>query len=167
MAQKQELSARKLRALIVDDNADTRELLRRLLRQVNIDAETHADGAAALAAIEYRDVDFILSDLAMTPMDGIAFVRALRASSRQSVRKTPVIIVTAHTERHQIELARDAGADAVLAKPVAAAALYDRIREAINHPRPFVAAPEYAGPDRRHRRNPDETRQRRKDDAQS
>jgi DNA-binding response OmpR family regulator len=63
----------------------------------------------------------------------------------------PIIMMTGHTERARIFSARDAGVTEFLAKPVTAKSLLMRLTNIIEHPRPFVRAKGYFGPDRRRR----------------
>ena len=143
----------RLHAMVVDDNENMRTLLRRLLQRIGITSVEFSDGSAALAEIGTVRPDFILTDLTMEPMDGLAFARELRRSKDDSVRLIPIIMVTGHTERSHIEAARDQGVNEVLAKPVTVAGLCHRIEEIIHRPRPYVRAKAYFGPDRRRRRN--------------
>jgi DNA-binding response OmpR family regulator len=61
----------------------------------------------------------------------------------------PIIVISGYTERERVLAARAAGANEVMTKPITAKALYSRLVEVIEHPRPFVRAPDYFGPDRR------------------
>jgi DNA-binding response OmpR family regulator len=98
--------------------------------------------------------DFVITDLSMVPMDGVAFTQSVRRSTNEHVRVLPIIMVTGHTERRRVEAARDAGVTEILAKPVTAASLMHRIEEIILRPRPYVSSPNYFGPCRRRQRNP-------------
>jgi PAS domain S-box-containing protein len=81
-------------ALVVDDDADVREVLRRTLEGAGWTVLAAADGREALAALaSARAVDVIVLDLMMPEMDGFAVVEALRADPRWS--STPVIVSTA------------------------------------------------------------------------
>ena len=60
--------------------------------------------------------------------------------------------MSAFTERGQVAAARDAGANAFLAKPVSARDIYDHLTAVVEANRAFVRAEHYAGPDRRRRR---------------
>jgi CheY-like chemotaxis protein len=155
----------RLHALVVDDNENMRSLLCRLLQRVGITSLEFSDGSAALAAVPSVKPDFIVTDLTMAPMDGLTFASKLRESAEDQIRLIPIIMVTGHTERRQIEAARDHGVNEILAKPVTAAALVQRIEEIIQRPRPFVRTQTFFGPDRRRRRLPDYAGpERRKDD---
>ena len=139
-----------LKALVVEDNQHMRTLLRSLLNALGITAVYEAtNGEDAFALLRDRQPDLILSDLSMSPMDGLEFAREVRMSKSSPNPYIPIIMVTGHTERHRIEAARDAGVTEVLAKPITAGNLYQRIGEIVDRPRAFVKAPDYFGPDRR------------------
>jgi two-component system, chemotaxis family, chemotaxis protein CheY len=148
------LTALHLRALIVDDSDSMRELLSRLLKRIGIDSTQFADGSAALSAVLSISPDFILTDLSMAPMDGLTFTKTLRKARDERARQIPIIMVTGFTERSKLEAARDSGISAVLAKPVTATTLYNRIEEVILRPRTFLNVPSYMGPCRRRVNNP-------------
>lgn len=141
-----------LKALIVEDNVHMRALLRGLLQSAGIMAITEAaNGAAGLAALREKGSDLILTDLAMKPMDGLEFTRAVRNPETSPNAFVPIIMVTGYTEKHRVEAARDAGVTEFLAKPITAHDLFARIAEIVERPRAFVRAASYFGPDRRRR----------------
>ena len=142
----------KLKALIVEDNAHMRSLLRALLNSVGIwDIAEAAHGGAALQILRERKSDLVLSDLAMKPMDGLEFTRQVRNADASPNPFVPIIMITGHTEKHRVEAARDAGVTEFLAKPITAANLFARIAEIVERPRAFVRCESYFGPDRRRR----------------
>jgi CheY-like chemotaxis protein len=147
-----------LKALIVEDNPHMRALLMSLLHALGITAIYEAsDGEGAFKILRERQPDLVLTDLSMTPMDGLAFVREVRMSAESPNPYIPILMVTGHTERHRIEAARDAGVTEVLAKPITAGHLFQRIGEIVNRPRAFVKCQNYFGPDRRRLLSPDYT----------
>jgi DNA-binding response OmpR family regulator len=91
----------------------------------------------------------------MKPMDGIAFAREVRNNAGSPNPYIPIIMVTGHTERRRIEQARDAGVTEIMAKPITAGNLFQRIGEIVERPRAFVKSLTYFGPDRRRRADPD------------
>lgn len=142
----------KLKALIVEDNVHMRQLLRSLLNSLGIKQTIEAeDGHRGIAILRETRCDLILTDLAMAPMNGIEFTRYLRNSSESANRFVPIIMITAHTEKHLVEAARDAGISELLAKPVTVQGLVSRISEILERPRSFVQSSTYFGPDRRRR----------------
>ena len=139
-----------LKALIVDDNAHMRSLLRALLNSLGIkDIAEAIHGGTALETLRDRKSDLVLSDMQMKPMDGIEFTRLVRTSEMSPNPFVPIIMISGHTERHRVESARDAGVTEFLAKPITATNLYSRIAEIVERPRAFVRCDSYFGPDRR------------------
>jgi PAS domain S-box-containing protein len=110
--------------LLVDDNADMREYVRKLL-SVRFNVVTAADGSEALASIGTRLPDLVLSDVMMPKLDGFGLLKALRNNER--TREIPVILLSARAgEDSRIE-GIDAGADDYLVKPFSARELNARV----------------------------------------
>ena len=108
------LDERVHRILIVDDHADARRLLRRILQaRGNYALFEASDGYEALAVAEAEQPDLILLDLMMPGMDGFAVLDALKRS--EPLREIPVIVVTAKelTAQERLRLAQ---ADSLLQK---------------------------------------------------
>ena len=144
-----------LKILIVDDIHHTRVMLSQILRAVGINQTLEAsDGAEALQMMRGHTVDIVMTDLAMSPLDGIDFVRLLRNSSDSPNQMIPVIMVTGHLTVRRIGEARDAGVNEFVAKPITARNVLDRLQLIIDHPRPFVRTDDFFGPDRRRRNDP-------------
>ncbi len=136
--------------LIVDDNPHMRSLLRMLLNAVGIREIYEAgNGVSGLEVLRERKCDLILADLAMTPMDGLEFTRAIRTAERGINSFMPIIMTTGHTEKHRVEAARDAEITEFLVKPITAQSLFARIAEIVDRPRAFFRCDSYTGPDRR------------------
>jgi two-component system chemotaxis response regulator CheY len=159
MVQRDDVAERKLfhgrRALLIEDNAFMRQLVRSLLRQFGFTAiEEAADGAVALTGLVETAYDVIVCDWMMEPVDGYHFVRSLRRHPRPAVRSLPVIMLTAVASREKIEAARDVGVTEYLLKPVPASKLRSRLVAVFTAPREFVSTPTYTGPDRRRRADP-------------
>jgi CheY-like chemotaxis protein len=81
------------RALIIEDDPASRELLRRSLEQDGWQVGEAANGREGLRALESERPDLILLDLMMPEMDGFALLEALRANAAWS--SVPVLVVTA------------------------------------------------------------------------
>lgn len=136
--------------LIVDDNRHMRTLIRGLLGAFHIRKVHEAeDGGAALKMLQTTSIDIIITDLQMSPIDGLELTRMIRNASDSRDPFVPIIMVSAFTEPAWIVNARNAGITEFLAKPVSAAHLYRRIHAVIHSPRPFVRVKNYFGPDRR------------------
>jgi PAS domain S-box-containing protein len=121
-----ERMARKVsgRILLADDNADMREYVKRIL-EPHFEVETVPDGEAALAAINLRLPDLILSDIMMPRLDGIAMLKAIRSNSRTSC--LPVVLLTARADETSTIEGMEAGADDYLTKPFSARELLARV----------------------------------------
>jgi signal transduction histidine kinase/DNA-binding response OmpR family regulator len=81
------------RVLVVEDEADMREMLRRLLEKAGWVVSEATDGQAALARVVEDCPNLILLDLMMPEMDGFTFVEALR--QQDAWRSIPIVVVTA------------------------------------------------------------------------
>src|SRR5690348_16539583 len=132
-----------------------RVLLTEILRAIGV---THifeaADGAAALQMMKNQEIDIIMTDLSMQPLDGIDFTRLVRRSKDSPNPMCPIIMITGHSTRARVNEARDAGVNEFIAKPLAAKAVIERITLVVEHPRPYVRTNDYFGPDRRRRADP-------------
>ncbi|MEU0074781.1 SpoIIE family protein phosphatase [Streptomyces sp. NPDC006332] len=117
--------AGRARLLVVDDNADMRAYLTRLL-QPDYDILLAADGRAALEVALTQPVELVLSDVMMPHMDGFDLVRALRADQRTA--RLPIVLLTARAGEEESVQGRHAGADDYLAKPFSARQLLARVR---------------------------------------
>jgi PleD family two-component response regulator len=118
-------NGKRSRVLLVDDNADMREHLARLLAKW-WDVESASDGIAALDAMRKTRPDLVLADIMMPRLDGIGLLSALRADP--DLAEIPVILLSARMgEEARIEGAR-VGADDYLVKPFSARELIARVR---------------------------------------
>jgi signal transduction histidine kinase/CheY-like chemotaxis protein len=116
--------ARPARILVVDDNADLRDYLRRLLAS-RYDVAVVADGETALAAARARPPDLVLSDVMMPGLDGFGLLRALRADP--ATRSVPVILLSARAGEEATVEGLEAGADDYLIKPFSAREALSRV----------------------------------------
>ncbi|HEX5657458.1 MAG TPA: ATP-binding protein [Polyangiales bacterium] len=114
------------RILLVDDNADLRSYVANLLGQVFTNVETATNGSEALALIQARAPDLVLSDVTMPIMDGFALVRALRSDER--LRSIPIILLSARAGDESTVEGLASGADDYLVKPFTARELLARVR---------------------------------------
>jgi PAS domain S-box-containing protein len=117
-------SAGRPRVLLVDDNADMRDYLRRLM-QVRYDVAVAADGEAALTAIRRERPDLVLTDVMMPGLDGFGLLRAIRSDER--LRDVPVIMLSARAGEEASVEGLAAGADDYLVKPFSARELLARV----------------------------------------
>jgi len=113
------------RVLLVEDNADMRDYVRRLLLEAGYELDTAEDGQAALPLITKKGYDLVLSDVMMPKMDGIQLLEKIRKDP--NLKTTPVVLLSARVgEEFRMEGLR-AGADDYLAKPFTARDLLSRV----------------------------------------
>lgn len=129
------------RVLIVDDNADMRAYLSRLLRP-HYAVGTAADGEQALAAIARTPPDVILTDVMMPRLDGVALLQQLRSDPHTA--RLPVIVLSARAGEEAAIEGLNAGADDYLVKPFTGPELLARVRAALASHRTHEAATERA-----------------------
>ncbi|MDR5856483.1 response regulator [Caballeronia sp. LZ050] len=113
------------RVLVVDDNADLREYMRRLLAAAGHDVSVAADGQAGLDAAFAVQPDVIVSDVMMPRLDGFGLLRALRED--EGLRETPVVLLSARAGEEARVGGLEAGADDYLTKPFSARELLARV----------------------------------------
>jgi CheY-like chemotaxis protein len=103
---------------VVDDQPVSRTLITRLLKDVDasIEVEPFADPATALAWLSDARPALIVTDYRMPQMDGIEFVKALRAL--ESTKWTPIMLVTVLDDHEVRKRALQAGATDFLNKPI-------------------------------------------------
>ncbi|WP_224367667.1 ATP-binding protein [Hyalangium versicolor] len=111
--------------LLVDDNADMRAYMRRLLEAQGLEVETVPNGAAALERVRARTPDMVLTDAMMPVMDGFALLQALR--KEPATRSVPVVMLSARAGEEERTGSLQAGADDYLVKPFAATELLARV----------------------------------------
>ena len=133
--------------LIVDDDADIRELVAEYLRRQGLQASVAADAREMRAALASRRIDLVVLDLMLPGTDGITLCRELRSPGLTHVQHMPIVMLTARSDEADRILGLELGADDYLTKPFAARELLARIRAVLRRTRmlpPNMAAPEPA-----------------------
>jgi two-component system response regulator MprA len=109
--------------LIVDDDPKLLKMLQRTLIYENLNVLTASDGLEALAQVSAHSPDLIILDWLMPNMDGLAFMRRLRAGDDQ----TMILMLTARDAIENRVEGLESGADDYLIKPFAPAELVARV----------------------------------------
>jgi len=113
--------------LILDDSPTIRFITKVYLTGLGVEIKEASDGREGLAMIEAGGIDLVVSDLTMPGIDGLEFVRRLRASQDPRHNRIPVIILTMECAPGLRERLIAAGANEYLTKPVSNTALRARV----------------------------------------
>jgi two-component system cell cycle response regulator DivK len=116
------------RILVVDDEADSRRILRDLLASTDYEMTEAVNGEQALAAVAKQRPDLILMDIQMPVLDGYEATRRIKANS--ALKDVPIIVVTSYALSGGDEAkARAAGCDDFVPKPFNPRQLLAKIRK--------------------------------------
>ena len=107
------------RVLVVEDNELNLKLFCDLLRAHEFAAEPVRDGRDALTRARDFDPELIIMDIQMPHVSGFELIEALK--SDESLRRIPIMAVTAYAGREDEDRIRAAGADAYVSKPISLA----------------------------------------------
>jgi CheY-like chemotaxis protein len=105
--------------LVAEDNEVNQIVFRQILEETNLNFEIVDNGRLALAAYKAQKPRLILMDVSMPEMNGKEATSAIRKYEREkSLKRTPIVGVTAHALKGDMESCIDAGMDDYLSKPV-------------------------------------------------
>lgn len=110
-----------MRVLLVDDNEINREILEFMLKDAGADVVCANNGRAAVdmfAASDTGTLDCVLMDLMMPVMSGYEAARVIRGLDRADAKTVPIIALSANAFEEDVAMAKDAGMNEHLAKPV-------------------------------------------------
>jgi len=165
----------RLGVFLVEDNEYVRTTLEDLLRHFQFGRIAVADNGEE--AIDYMKTlgsagsviapDIIISDLVMTPINGLLFLRWTRTAKESANRMVPFIMLSGAADGAYVSSSRDLGVTEFLAKPFSAQSVYKHLLQVIERPRQFVTTTKYFGPDRRRQKGKAPGEERRvKDEAE-
>jgi len=106
-----------LRVLIVEDEADSRDILAAVLREWGADVTTSASAPDALVVLDSRPPDVLVSDIGMPGMDGYELIRELRERDAAHGGRVPAIALTAYADQDSRSQVFSAGFEEHMAKP--------------------------------------------------
>ncbi|WP_392478909.1 response regulator [Nostoc sp. C110] len=107
-----------LKVLVVDDEADTRNLLSFMFEEYGAIATAVASVDEALAVLEQAKADILISDIGMSEQDGYTLIRKLRSLEPEKGGCMPAIALTAYTREEDRLEALSAGFQQYLSKPI-------------------------------------------------
>ena len=117
-----------VRTLIVDDSSVMRKIVERSLRQAGLDplvVYEAGSGLEGLEVLKVKPVDLILSDINMPSMDGLEFLRQIRAQNLAP--GIPVVMITTESSEEHVKQAILAGAQGYIRKPFTAEQVKERV----------------------------------------
>jgi two-component system chemotaxis response regulator CheY len=117
-----------IRTLIVDDSTVMRKIVERSLRQAGLDplvAYEAGSGTEGLEVLKVKQVDLILSDINMPSMDGLEFLRQIRAQNLAP--GVPVVMITTESSEEHVKEAILSGAQGYIRKPFTAEQVKERV----------------------------------------
>lgn len=136
--------------LIADPDALTVELVRTICQSLGFGAIYSADhGEKAFRRIEQDKPDIVVAELLLPELDGLGLVKRLRDPMTSPNLLIPIIMLSGGLDAEKVIAARDAGVTELLAKPLTAKAMFQRLKSVILEPRAFIMTDEFLGPDRR------------------
>jgi PAS domain S-box-containing protein len=118
----EEITLSEVRVLVVDDEAETRDLLQIMLTAHGAEVMTSSSAGEALARLDHSRPDILVSDIGMPVLDGYAFIKRVRALD-SSQRDIPAIALTAYARAEDRMRALAAGFQMHVPKPVEASEL--------------------------------------------
>tara|TARA_R110002110_G_scaffold33636_13_gene115303 strand:+ start:7186 stop:7578 length:393 start_codon:yes stop_codon:yes gene_type:complete len=127
------INFKNLRVLVIDDEGYIRRLICKSLRQLDILNVYEADdGQSGLQQVVRVRPNLILCDIHMAPVNGLTFLRKLRAAKLDVIRTIPVIFLTGDSHITTIVKARELEPNGYMVKPVSVTDLKMRIQSVLD-----------------------------------
>lgn len=120
--------------LIVDDSPTIRGFAKIFLKPLGVEVAEAEEGLQALELVRQSPPAVAIVDVNMPGMDGLTFVRELRADPRPEVSGLPVILLTGDRSEEIRQKGRDAGANDFIEKPIKGAELQAMVRKFLGAP---------------------------------
>ena len=114
--------------LIVDDSDTIRHIIKLYLAKLKLELLEADRADAGLRSLSERPVDLVIADFNMPGMNGLEFVRRVRANERPEVRRVPILLCTGGKAPELERRALEAGASEFVRKPVSSATLTAVVR---------------------------------------
>jgi PAS domain S-box-containing protein len=121
---------RSLNLLLVEDSADNRLIIQAYFKRASDHIDIAENGALAVEKFKAGKYDLVLMDVQMPIMDGYTATREIRKWEQEQGRKqTPIIALTAHAMKEDVQRSLDAGCTDHLTKPIRRATLMDAVKK--------------------------------------
>jgi two-component system, chemotaxis family, chemotaxis protein CheY len=119
-----------MKFLIIDDSMVIRNIHKNLLKEKNFSEDgilEAEDGAKAIEIAQKEDIDMFLVDWNMPGINGLDFVKKIRAIPKYA--ETPIIMVTSEAAKYNVMEAIDSGVTNYIVKPIHGDALWNKIQK--------------------------------------
>ena len=151
------------RILVIDADIELAKVLKTMLHEMGFtDVHITRSGTEAIQMMQKHAFDFIITEWNTQQLDGIGMLEFVRRNPKSPNPTIPIIMLTGRAEAVDVNLARNYGINEYVIKPFTAKSIYSRLERIIEHPRSFVVAKSFVGPDRRVKDKKDETPQERR-----
>ena len=104
------------RVMLIDDDANIRDLLQLHLSRLGMEVEAYEDAASGIRRVMHSCPDLLVLDLLLPDLGGLEVLQALRGEP--ATKDLPVVLLTSKRDIDTIARARQLGASAFLTKPV-------------------------------------------------
>lgn len=119
-----------LNILMAEDTKDNQMLVKAFLKKTPVQMDIAENGQIAVGKFKSNKYDLLLMDVQMPVMDGYTATKEIRAWEKdQGLKPTPIVALTAHAMKEDIQKSLDAGCDGHLTKPIRKAKLLETIVE--------------------------------------
>jgi DNA-binding response OmpR family regulator len=148
--------------LVVEDCLQIRNLLASVMKRIGVGIVLRAsDGLEAIELLKEiqknpvkvgaSEVDLIIADWVMEPVDGLTLLRWVRRHKESPDHFLPFYMMSAHSETDRVKAARDLGVTEFITKPFRIDDICAHVQATVKDTRKFVKSPDYFGPNRRRR----------------
>jgi two-component system, chemotaxis family, chemotaxis protein CheY len=120
--------------LVIDDSSTIREIIKIYLSGRSFEFVEAESGDRGLQLARLMQVDLVIADVKMPGMDGLTFVRHLRADEKPHLRTVPVILLTGEKSEDLKSQGLEAGANAFVQKPVSSGRLKEVVNQLLKTP---------------------------------
>jgi DNA-binding response OmpR family regulator len=125
--------------LVVADDANMRDLLRRVLEEAGADVVTADSVESAFETYRQSPPHAVVTDIRLGTSDGYALIKAIRETDVEYRGSTVVLVLTGSASPEEKKRALAAGFNAYIVKPFDPAEVVERLRELLSHPRESAA----------------------------
>lgn len=118
-----------MKVLVVDDDKTTRKMISLILKSKGYEVVTAENGIEALQKLGLERINLILTDMNMPYMDGIEFIKQVRANP--DIANIPIVMITTEADEDEKRRAFEAGVDDYLVKPTNAEQISESMKKIV------------------------------------